>query len=181
MINVLIQMRATAPDAFADPVRQQQIIDAIEALVQAEGFDDTDTTFNGTGGTIVPAGTVLFQLEQGCVQAHENEISIIADVNDPSGLRLASSSAEGSLGHLSGNAIRVIDRRQEMVGMILFERWEAMRHLGADNLHGAIAFLVRDPRRSTNDDAQFVRAVTIAPDGFHIHVPIFIHGQQVHS
>lgn len=176
MIRVDIQMRATAPDTFAVGSEQQRLIDMIEALVQAEGFDDTDTTFNQTGQDVTPPGTVLFRLQEGRIQVGKNGATIKCDVLDPAEFRLASKN--DNLAFFGVSALRS-DDTEELLGFILVKRWEAMRHLGELNLFSEMQYWIRDPRRGASDDIQFVKGWGLAPDGLHFHMPIWLHGQPV--
>ena len=117
---------------------------------------------------------ILLSLPQGQIETGNNEVSIVSTVDDPSGIRLASSTPEPGLGHVSGNALRS-DGAQEMVCMIQLKRWEATRQMGSANLHGAMEFWIRDPRKGGTDDSQFVKAFTVEPDGIHLYLPIINH------
>jgi hypothetical protein len=109
---------------------------------------------------------------EGFSSVGKNGQSIHSTVDDPAEFRLASGTAEPNVAFFGVSRRRATDGVEELIAMLLGKGWEAMRHLGARNYFGCWEWWIRDPSRATNDDQQFVRALSIEPDGIHLYMPV---------
>lgn len=157
------------------------IASAVEVIRETNRVGNVQVMTDAAPTGVLLPGHVLHRMLEGFHSVGKNGESIHCTVHDPAEFRLASASAEPNLAFFGVSARRP-DGVEELVAFLLGKRWERFREMDDRNLHGSWEWWVRDPRRAPgNDDQQFVKLLTLEPDGTHFYAPIWLHNQAVHG